>query len=227
MRSFALTLSTAIALFLFSALCAYFGLADFYYQRAKDQYAQLTLSKLTLAKQLKPVIIDVDRALNIRSSHADALDFKADLLYQSWWLSPDGQYLHQSHYLQEAVKLHLGSLDIRKGWSFAISRLALIHSYQVDLDKKFDHWYSESHRLGLYETSIARSLMELGLQNWSRLTVDQRSITMDFVRVSIEQKVNSPQSIAKLLNHYQKREFACRELPDSPRKNTMCKTFVM
>lgn len=222
MRTFALRLSTAIALCLFSALCAYFGLADFYYQRAKDQYTQLNLSQLSLAKQLNPVVIDVDRALSVRSSHADALDLKADLLYQSWWLSPDGQYLHQSNYLKEAAKLHFRSLNIRKNWSFSTSRLALIYSHQTELDEQFDYWYSKSHRLGLYETSIARSLMQLGLQNWQRLTVDQRSKTMDFVRVSIEQKVNSPQSMAKLLNHYQKREYACRELPDSPRKNRVC-----
>lgn len=225
MWSLALKLPALIGLVLFSALCICFGLADFYYQRAKYQYSLLSQPQLSFAKQLNPAMIDVDRALSFRRAHADALDLKADLLYQSWWLSPDGQYLHQSDYLQEAVKLHRSALEVREGWAFAISRLALIHSHQQELDDKFNHWYSESHRLGLYETSIARSLMIVGLQNWQRLTVDQRTITMDFIRVSIEQKANSPKYMARLLDRYQKLKYTCSELPDSTRKIMMCTTL--
>lgn len=222
MQSVIQKLLALIGLLSFSALCAYFGLADFYYQRAKDHYRVLGQSQLSSVKDLNSVMVDVDRSLAVRGSYADALDLKADLLYKSWWLSPDGQYLHQSDYLQEAVRLHLRALKVRKGWVFAISRLALIHSHQQVLDEKFHHWFFESHRLGLNETLIARSLMEVGLLNWERLTYDQRTITLDFIRVSIEQKANSPQSISMVLRRYQKREYVCRELPDSPRKITMC-----
>lgn len=222
MRLFILKFSTAILLFLISGFCMYFGLAEFYYQKANDKYSQMNISNLRVAKQLKPISIDLDYALGLRGSHANALDLKADLLYQSWWLSPDGQYLDSSDYLQEAVEHHLNSLKIRQGWVFAISRLALIHSHQQELDEKFDYWFAQSHRLGLYETRVARSLMEVGLQNWHRITVDQQVVAMDFIRVSIEQKSNSPQYIAKLLQRYQKQEFICRELAYSPRKKMMC-----
>ena len=199
-----------------------YALADFYYQRAKTAFDSIDIDKLDYSRELDGIIEDVDRSLRLRRSAVDPLDFKANLLYQSWWLSPDGQYLQASRLLQDAVRLHMEAQEHRAGWAFSAARLALIYSHQRKLDLKFDEWFVESHRLGLYETKIARSLMILGLRNWARLSTQQQSITMDFVGASIEQKANSPRAMIWLLNHFEIRGKACDTLPDTLRKITVC-----
>jgi hypothetical protein len=162
----------------------------------------------------------------LRRDAADALDFKADLLYQSWLLSPDAQYLDDSHLLQEALRFHYEALEIRLGWSFSAARLALIYSHQAKLDHNFDRWFVEAHRLGLYETAIARSLMTIGLSNWTRLSGQQKSLTIDFVRTSIEQKANSTAKMKLLLDRYKKRHEACSILAATPRKIKVCEGIM-
>jgi hypothetical protein len=103
--------------------------------------------------------------------------------------------------------------------------MALIYSHQAKLDVNFERWFAESHRLGLYETTIARSLMIVGLQNWKRLSGPQRRITMDFIRTSIEQKANSAEAMIILLDSHQKRFDACNTLPDTPRKIKVCENI--
>ena len=102
------------------------------------------------------------------------------------------------------------------------ARIALIYSHQRLPNKKFSQWFFESHRLGLYETDIALSLAELGLQNWSDLTGKEIALTTDFIRVSIEQKKNSPKSMAQLLRKYKKHAQLCAVLLSTNRKNEMC-----
>jgi len=222
MRTLMLKLAVVIGLIVTSIVCARYALADFYYQNAKDHYGFLSASQSITVKHIKPIMADIDDALKLRASHTDALDFKADLLYQLWWLSPDGQYLHQSDHLQKALKLHLRSNDYRINWAYSAARVALIYSHQPNLDEKFEYWFAKSHRIGLYETAIARSLGELGLQHWPFLTDDQRKLTKDYIRVSIEQKANSPMSMALLLSRYKKHKSICFELPSSVRKDQMC-----
>lgn len=199
-----------------------YALADFYYQRAKVAFDSLDIDELDYARELDGIMVDVDRSLNLRRTAADPLDFKANLLYQSWWLSPDGQYLQDSDLLQGAVRLHGEAQKLRQGWAFSAARLALIYSHQAKLDRNFDRWFVESHRLGLYETKIARSLMIIGLRNWERLTNLQQNLTMDFVRTSIEQKTNKPKVMIMLLNHYKMHRKACDTLPDTQRKIAVC-----
>lgn len=225
MRNMAVKLIVIVGLALTSVSAANYGVADYYYQRAKDTYSAMPVGELSYARELSPVLEDVTRALDLRDTHADALDFKADLLYRSWWLSPDGQYLSQSSFLQQAAALHLTALETRQGWAFSSARLALIYSHQSKLDERFEHWFAEAHRLGLYETRVARSLMIIGLQNWTSLSVNQQELTMDFIRASIEQKPNSPQWIARVLDRYQKRNDVCDFLPDTARKLKACSVF--
>ena len=211
-----------ITLLLISLSAAKYALADFHYQRAKATYDHLDIAKLKYARELDQIVDTLDQSLRFRRNSADALDFKANLLYQSWWLSPDGQYLQDSQLLQKALLLHEEAQTHRKGWAFSAARMALIYSHQAELDANFHRWFIESHRLGLYETTIARSLMVVGLQNWQKLSESQQSLTMDFIRVSIEQKANSAQSMIILLDNYGKREVVCRTLPITPRKLGVC-----
>lgn len=200
-----------------------YAIADYYYEKAKSRYDASNLRSFEFSSELQPFIDVVDRALTWRRSHADALDFKADLLYRSWWLSPDGQYLDQSALLQRAVRLHKEALNLRRNWSYSSARLALIYSHQAKLGKEFDKWFLETHRLGLYETSIAKSLMTIGLQKWSQLNKRQQDYTMDFIRVSIEQKANSPEAMAILLDRYKKRAEICLNMPNkTPRAIAVC-----
>jgi hypothetical protein len=217
------TLLLIAAVLCLSVHVARYALADFYYGRAKTAYNRLDLSQLNYAYELNNLVEDVNRSLRFRRNSADALDFKANLLYQSWWLSPDGQYLQVSQLLQNALLLHEEAQAHRKGWAFSAARMALIYSHQAELDSNFHRWFIESHRLGLYETTIARSLMVVGLQNWEKLSESQQSLTMDFIRASIEQKANSAQAMVILLDGYQLRQEACEALPNTPRKIAVCK----
>lgn len=211
-----------LGLLLLSFWVGKLALADFYYQRAKTTFESLDLETLSYSHELEVVVKDVNRSLSLRRSTADALDLKGDLLYQSWWLSPDGQYLQDSRLLQNAVALHVEAQEQRAGWAFSAARLALIYSHQSKLDFNFDEWFVESHRLGLYETTVARSLMIVGLQNWGRLSTQQQKLTMDFVRTSIEQKANSPEMMIMLLDRYKMRHKACGTFPDTQRKINVC-----
>ncbi len=192
------------------ALCAgRFAIADYYYENAKLAYEAIDVSRLEYGRELQPLIEQLDKSLKWRRNQVNALDFKANLLYQYWWLSPDAQYLDQSSLLQNAVRLHIEASSLRRNWSYSAARLTLIHSHQSRLDKRFDKWFAESHRLGLYETSIARSLMSIGLQQWRQLSDQQKSYTIDFIRISIEQKSNSPESIALILDRHNMRADVC------------------
>jgi hypothetical protein len=210
-------------LLLISLSAAKYALADFHYQRAKTTYDHLDIAKLKYARELDEIVDTLDKSLRFRRNSADALDFKANLLYQSWWLSPDGQYLQDSQLLQNALLLHEEAQAHRKSWVFSAARMALIYSHQAELDSNFHRWFIESYRLGLYETTIARSLMVVGLQNWEKLLESQQSLTMDFIRASIEQKANSAQAMVILLDGYQLRQEACEALPNTPRKIAVCK----
>ena len=199
-----------------------YALADFYYQRAKTAYDSLDLKNLNYSRELDPIIEEVNYSLSLRRDAADTLDFKANLLYQSWWLSPDGQYFQNSRLLQDAVLLHKEAQLLRQGWAFSSARLTLIYSHQAKLDINFNQWFVESHRLGLYETTIARSLMIVGLRNWDRLSALQRNLTMDFVRTSIEQKANSAAMMIRVLDKYQRRGEVCDALLNTARKTRVC-----
>ena len=205
-----------------SLYAARYAAADFFYERAKRSYDSLDISKLQYASELKELKQDVDRSLMLRRGSANALDFKADLQYQSWWLSPDGQYLQDSDLLQNAVTLHMEAQNYRKDWSFSAARLALIYSNQRRLDKRFARWFAQAHRLGLYETTIARSLMVVGLNNWAQLSEAQKRMTQDFVAASIEQKANSPTMMRSVLDSYQLRDVVCASLLNTTRKTKVC-----
>ena len=216
------TLLCIVNLSIVAVLSARYALADFYFDRAKRTFNTLNVSQLDYSYELDSLIADINRSLNIRRASANSLDLKADLLYQSWWLSPDGQYFQQSKLLQTAADLHIEASNLRNDWAFSVARLALIYSHQANLDENFAQWFLESHRLGLYETSIARSLMTIGLQNWEQLSVSQKRLTIDFARTSIEQKVNSPQMMILILDRYRRRNEVCNSLPDTPRKIKVC-----
>ncbi|MBX2847019.1 MAG: hypothetical protein KTR16_01765 [Acidiferrobacterales bacterium] len=202
-------------------ITARFALADYYYSRAKATLDTLDIDRLEYSYKFKPVIDDIERALKLRKT-ADFLDFRGDLAYQSWWLSPDGQYFPDSDLLQKAVENHLEALELRQGWSYSTARLALIYSNQAVLDENFEYWFTEAHRLGLYETSIAYSLMVVGLRNWERLNPKLRALTLDFVHTSIEQKSNSPKRLKIVLETFGKHEFVCSTISDTWRKNQVC-----
>jgi len=206
-----------------SVWIARYALSDFYYQRVKTSYSAVDFSSLRYARELSHFIDEIDKSLSLRPTAANSLDLKADLLYQSWWLSPDGQYFQDSKQLQAAAALHNDALQIRKNWVFSIARLALIYSHQAELDEQFDYWFTKSHKLGLYETAIAKSLMQLGLNNWDRLNLKQQSITLDFVASSIEKKSNSAKAMELLLNRYDRLSEVCKRLPNTPRKLSVCK----
>jgi len=214
--------SLLAALLCVSAFTARYAASDFYYEKAQTSYHALNLEALDSAKPLAAIIDMLDKALDWRSSHADAIDLKADLLFQSWWLSPDGQYVHQSNLLQRAATLHLSSLEYRKDWVYSAARLAMIYSNQPELDKNFSYWFLKSHKLGLYETDVAKSLMHVGLTNWPRLNESQRSMTIDFVRTSIEQKSNSPNSMRQVLTGYAKLDYVCESIKLTSRAKEVC-----
>lgn len=206
-------------------VCAKYALADYHYERARAIYSNLDAGELNYASELTPVIEQVDRSLMLRGTSANALDFKADMLYQSWWLSPDGQYLNSSKLLQGAESLHFEASKIRKNWSFSVARLALIHSQQRSLEDGFGEWFSKAHQLGVYETRVARSMMLVGLKNWSKLTDQQRTLTVEFVQASIEQKANSPEFIRGVLLRHDKLDFLCSTLNKTARVDAVCKVF--
>jgi len=200
---------------------ARFALADYYYSQAKATFDTLDIDQLEYSYELKPIIDGVERALKLRKT-ADFLDFRGELAYQSWWLSPDGQYFQDSPTLQKAVEYHIEALELRQGWSYSTARLALIYSNQAILDENFEYWITEAHRLGLYEASIAYSLMIVGLLNWDKLSPKLRDITVDFIHTSIEQKSNSPKKLKTILEKFGKHEFVCSKIADTWRKMQVC-----
>lgn len=199
-----------------------FAIADFYYDRAKNLYSSVDVRQSRNADVFLPFLEDLDRALDWRGTHVDALDLKADILYQSWWLSPDAQYFEQSLILQDAARIHKLGLTIRKNWSYSTARLALIYSHEKKLGKEFDRWFVASFQQGLYETDLARLLMGVGLENWKRLSTRQRSITIEFAIVSIEQKANSLRNIRKLLIAHKQLDSVCKETGKTVRSRSVC-----
>lgn len=211
-----------LGLLLIAIIAMRHAIADYYFDRAKRSFDTAIFSDFEYSYDLSPFLGDINIALTWRASHADSLDFKANLLYKSWILSPDGQYLSDSKLLQDALLLHGEAQKYRKNWVFSAARQALIYSHQPALDSNFGQWFEESHRLGLYETSVAHTLMSIGLQNWRRLSERQKSLTLEFVRTSIEQKSNSPQAMKSVLDRYQKRREVCEALLDTDRKMIVC-----
>jgi len=212
----------SIAIIFLSVISARFAFADFFYEQATAEYQKLKTDQLVYSNELDTAFQQINVSLQWRRSAADALDFKADLLYQAWWLSPDAQYLNESSLLRDAVSLHEEAAKLRQNWSFSTARLALIHAQQANLTNVFDYWFAESHRLGLYETRIARASMLLGLENWSRLNQANRKRTLDFIAASVEQKANSTAMMVAVLDQYHQRENVCRVLPSTPRLSKVC-----
>ena len=199
-----------------------FVVADFYLDRASDNYNQLDFEKLRNAKSLESVIHDIDQSLKWRRDNAQALDLKATLLYQQWWLSPDAQFFSESKLLRDAEKYHLDALKLRHDWSFTLAQLALIHSNKEALDNDFSHWFSKAYEFGRYETVIARTLMEVGLRFWSQLNQSQKEMTLEFARISIEIKSNSSQAMKALLIQYGQLAFICNHTKRTERQGRVC-----
>ena len=174
------------------------------------------------AKSLAAVVRDIDESLKWRKSNAQALDFKATLLYQQWWLSPDAQFFSESKQLREAEKYHLDALKLRHDWSFTLAQLALIHSNKDVLDDQFAYWFSKAYEFGRYEAVIGRSLMEVGLRFWSQLNQSQKEMTVEFTRISIEQKSNSPRAMKVLLTQYGQLAFICSNTKPTERQEKVC-----
>jgi len=191
-----------------------FAISDYYFEQANQRRQALNIDVEKTSRVLLPILRDVEKALYWRPNSAEALDLKADLLYQSWWLSPDGQYFNSSTLLQAADATHKKALKRRKDWSFVIARLALIHAQKPTIDAEFDGWFTKAYELGRYETEIARSLMQIGLQAWPRLSPQQRQQTIEFTRISIEQKSNKPRDIRSILASSNALGLICVELTD-------------
>ena len=201
-----------------------FAISDYYFEQAKQRRQALNIDVEKTSRVLLPILREVEKALYWRPNSAEALDLKADVLYQSWWLSPDGQYFNSSKLLQAADATHRKALNIRKDWSFVIARLALIHAQKPAIDAEFETWFAKAYQLGRYETEIARSMMQIGLQAWPRLNPQQRQQTIEFTRISIEQKANSSKFIRALLSDYEQLDFICNELPRSKRMKKVCQS---
>ncbi len=217
-----LGLCISIAIGCVASISIQFAVADYYYEQAKDSFDKIDLKTIVRSDELAPHLDAVDKALGWRARHVDALDFKGDLFYQSWLISSDGRYVSDSELLQQAISHHVKALSIRKNWVFSFARLALIYSHQVELDSQFDYWFRESHRLGVNETEVARSLMMVGLKNWKKLSNDQRSLTMDFIEASIEKKSISIRWLSELLQFYELYSRVCAEFRSTPRKDQVC-----
>lgn len=205
-----------------SALCVRYSVSDFYYEAAKKQYNTINVDEERSAEILLPVYQDLERSLSLRHNNPEALSLKANSLYAHWWISPDAQFYENSLLLQEADSLHRDSLKYRKLWSFGFSQLALIHVQKATLDSDFDQWFEAAYEIGRFETSIARSLMQVGMINWTRLTEKQRTLTLDYIRISIEQKANSPGYMRNVLRSYGQLEYVCGLLANTQRKTKVC-----
>jgi len=198
------------------------AVSDYYFSRAKDQFNAIDFNQQRYARILNSPMAEVEKALQWRPSNTEAIDFKGDLLYRMWWLSPDGQYLMDSNLLKKAKQMHIKALSTRKNWPFTMARLALIYSHQPQLDENFNIWFSKSFDFGRYETQIARSMMRVGLENWLQLTSQQQTQTVEFIRLSIEQKVNQTRDIKQMLINFDKLQYVCSKLPISIRMQEVC-----
>jgi len=214
----------SLFLFLISLSTVYFkyAVADFYYETAFNKYKEINIDQERETERLLSINDDVDKSLAWRSTASEPLDLKANSLYGQWWVSPDAQFYEESKLLQEANNLIIESLINRKTWSFGYSQLALIHSQKKVLDSEFSQWFAKAYEVGRYETSIARSLMQVGLINWGKITVEEREMTIEFIRISIEQKANSPRFMRKVLLSYGRLDYICNLLMDTERKDKVC-----
>ena len=219
-------ISVTVTVLLITYYSTKYAVADFYFERSQANYSALNLDALESSHQLFGVLDDINNALVLRPNSAKVIDFKADVLYQSWWISPDGQYLQDSTLLQTVVALHIKANKFRQGWAFNASRLAITYSHQRELKQNFDHWFSKSYQLGLYETQVARSMMFLGLENWNKLSATQKTMTLDFIRASIEQKSNSIKSILSVLEQYQQLEQICSPSKKTDRMKLLCNKVI-
>ena len=199
-----------------------FAVADFYFDRANNSYKKLNIGQLRSAKFLTPAMKDVDKSLSWRRDNAQTLDLKAVLLYQQWWLSPDAQFFNQSELLRNAEKYHLEALKLRQDWSFTYAQLVFIHSNKRKLDDEFAFWFSKAFEFGRYETAVARSVMEVGFRYWAQLNQSQKDMTIEFARISIEQKSNSPQLMKDIFTQYGLIKLVCEKIEATERKNKVC-----
>jgi len=218
----AIRIGICFGLLSLSAYFFKFAAADFYYEQANHQFKSLDIENVRETSSLTQIYDYINESLAWRPNDSEALDLKANILYAHWWISPDGQYYQDSSLLQHANKFHLASLEVREVWSFGFARLALIHSQKALLDPQFESWFSRAYEVGRYETSIARSLMQVGLMNWNQLNEDQQNMTIEFIRLSIEQKANSPRFMKGVLQSYGKLEFVCSQLEYTERKDNVC-----
>ena len=215
--------SLAVILFFVSLLLiAPLAISDFYYDQAKASFNAIEQSSHNKDNVYRPTFEKLNKSLKWRNTNVEALDLKARVLYQSWWLYPDGQYVYQSKKLQSAIELHKLELKIRRDWSYSAAQLALIYSHQPTVNDDFHYWFSESYRLGRYETGIARSMMNVAFKKWGELNDMQKDQTLEFVRISIEQKANSHIYMKEVLLSYDQFEYVCSILEETPRKNKVC-----
>ncbi len=212
----------ALLIFIFSGVAIRFAAADFYFERAKTAYSSTQLNELQRSEMFLPFLRDLESALTWRSSHVDAIDLKADIFYQIWWLFPDAQYYEESSLLQSSIKLHESGLLIRKNWSYSQARMALIFSHGRELGPEFDRWFKSTHKIALYEAGLARSMMTVGLANWPRLSRSQQQITVEFIVASIEQKSNSLSDLKAELTVHKKLGLVCENTGNTERSSQLC-----
>ena len=223
MLSSALKALIIFSLSLFSFYSIKFAIAHYYYISAKSKSEKLFLSSEEVNKNTFEDLLGItELSIHYRSRASNTLDFKGDLLYSYWTKYPDGGQLNDSRLLRQALESHGEAAKIRKNWSYSVAKMAVLYSYDNVNNESFRYWYSEAHRLGLYESPIARSMMVLGLENWEELDSKFRSMTSNFTRVVLEHKNNSVSAIKSMVAPYPAFYEVCDSLPRSNKMISVC-----
>jgi len=210
------------SLLVVSAFSFKYAISDFYFDQAKGKYASLDLRTVEDKSEFDEILTDLNKSLSWSENNAKALDLIGDLLYQQWWIFPDGQYLQNSELLQRAEVVQLKASKLRPKWAFSAAHLMMLYSQQEAIESDFSYWFERSYELGRYETSISLLIMQVGLEKWSRLTKDQKIKTVDATRISIEKRGNKPREIRAYLKRKKKLEYICEQLADTKRKELTC-----
>ena len=201
----------------------HYSTSSYYFSNAEENYKEsFKQEESKRSAFLNDALEQIDYALKLRPNNAKALDLKAEIIYRKWWQNPDGKFLDDSKQLQRAKELHLQALSIRKDWAFTVAQLARIEAHKPVLDDEFFKRFDQVYELGRFESAIALDMMRIGISRWSELNDKAREKTVEFTRVSIEQKRNDLKFIRNLLLGFDLFDYFCSELSESERQKVVC-----
>ncbi len=203
-------------------VAANWGIADVYYRPAMNQLRNWSLGKIELEN------IDWDE-LRIKLSKALELDPNNPEIHESLALAIEGRFSKAAPKDAEAEVFRKLALDhyrqsvkLRPVWPYAWSNMALVKFRLGQIDDEFYEALHNAERLGPWEPSIQRTVIELGLINWLVLPKSERTFVLDTISHALEKQ---PNEALKIVNNHGHLDIICFIHKEKPRVVEYCDEY--